>query len=84
MKLTWSGAIYSLIFLLFRLQLQLQRNLRNFGVLTNDQGPPRQSLPHVAVAEVLRAEGETVSRIGTLEPRAAGGDAVIFDGALAL
>eukprot|EP00873_Tetraselmis_striata_P045734 jgi/Tetstr1/465998/TSEL_010589.t1 len=37
-----------------------------------------------AVAEVLRAEGETVSRIGTLEPRAAGGDAVIFDGALAL
>jgi phosphoribosylformylglycinamidine cyclo-ligase len=37
-----------------------------------------------AVAEVLRDEGETVSRIGTLEPRAADGDAVVFDGALAL
>ncbi|SDU13254.1 phosphoribosylformylglycinamidine cyclo-ligase [Stappia sp. ES.058] len=37
-----------------------------------------------AVAEVLRGEGETVIRIGTLEPRTAGGEAVIFDGTLAL
>ncbi|WP_029057221.1 phosphoribosylformylglycinamidine cyclo-ligase [Stappia stellulata] len=36
------------------------------------------------VAKVLAAEGESVSRIGTLEPRAADGEVVIFDGALAL
>jgi phosphoribosylformylglycinamidine cyclo-ligase len=36
------------------------------------------------VAKILSAEGETVSRIGTLEPRTADGEAVIFDGALTL
>jgi phosphoribosylformylglycinamidine cyclo-ligase len=36
------------------------------------------------IEAVLAEQGETVSRIGTLEPRAADGDAVVFDGTLAL